>query len=342
MKFNKHTETEKVIFSFIKKNNKDKDGKPIDRVVLIRVDLIDICEGDLNAGIMLGQIIYWTDRGAKRNDGWIFKSGREWGEETRLSDKRVKNGTIKLKELGLVDVKNKAARGHNTRWYKLNINATLEALGKLYDERTGFNEVLDQKTNDLDLKSTTLDQRMNEGDLRSNYTESIIESTENNTDDLKEEVPNKEHLELPKDTQPSSDGLLSQSDKFQLKNQTEKLFKDDDIRPVENQPLKESVKFFPYYLNPKTETNLALDHRTDGAGLNSDRNEEGTNNNGNLQSDDNDSLTNETNEEEPQEYDDIKIFFDTYVNDLTEEEKRELNEVIGYDCFANWSKTNSS
>ncbi len=264
MKFNKHTDTEKEIVDFIKKNNKDKDGKPINRVALIRVDLIDICEGDLNAGIMLGQIIYWTDRGAKKNDGWIFKSASEWYNETRLTDKRVKNGTKKLKKLGLVDVTLKAARGHNTRWYKLNINATLEELKKLYDERSGFNEVLDQKADDLDLKSTTLDQRMNEGDLRSNYTESIIESTEITTDNIKEEVLNKEHLELSEDIQPSNDGLISQSDKFQLKNQIEKLFKDDDIQAEKNQPKVEK-----YFNNPisKTETNPALDHRTNVAGF---------------------------------------------------------------------------
>jgi len=339
MTSNKKTKTEEVIHDFIKKNNKDKDGKPIDRVVPIRVDLIDICKGDLNAGIMLVQIIYWTDRGAKKNDGWIYKPAREFYDETRLTDKRVKNGTKNLKELGLVDVKNGIARGHNTRWYKLNINATLEALGKLYEERSGLNEVLDQKPNDLDLKSTTLDQKANDLDLRSNYTESIIESTEITTDNLKEEVLNKEHLELSEDIQPSNDGLISQSDNIILKKQLKNIFKDDDIQAENNQPQVENLIFNS---NSITETSPALDHWTNESGLNLNQDEEFTNNGSNLQSDDNDSLTNETNEEEPQEYDDIKIFFDTYVNALTEEDKREINESVGYDCFANWSKTNSS
>jgi hypothetical protein len=332
MKFNKKTETEKVIHDFIAENNKDKDGEPINRVVPIRVDLIDICKGDLNAGIMLVQIIYWTDRGAKKNNGWIYKSAREFYDETRLTDKRVKNGTKNLKKLGLVDVKNKVARGHNTRWYKLNINETLKALGKLYNERSGFNEVLDQKADDLDLKSITLDQRMNEGDLKSNYTESIIESTEITTDNLKDKVLNKKHLELPEDIQPSNDGLISQSENNNLKKQLKSLFKDDDIQAEKNQPKVENLIF---NTNSITETSPALDHWTNESGLILNQDEEFINNGSNLQSDDNDSLTNETNEEEPQEYDDIKIFFDTYVNALTEEEKRELNEVIGYDCFSN-------
>ncbi len=40
--------------------------------------------------------------------------------------------------------------------------------------------------------------------------------------------------------------------------------------------------------------------------------------------------------------DHVNNIHQSYVNDLSEEDKKELNEFVGYGYFENWSKTGSS
>ena len=85
--------------------------------------------GDLHAGIFLGQLIYWTDKGT-REDGFIYKSSKEWQEEIYLSDYSIRKARKILVDMGILEVKLKKANGNPTIHYKLDREAFIDRLFK--------------------------------------------------------------------------------------------------------------------------------------------------------------------------------------------------------------------
>jgi hypothetical protein len=103
---------QKHIFSLI-----EKEQGHINKVVIPTV-LLSFC-GDLETATFLSQLMYWCDKG-KSPDGYIFKSCREWYQETGLSEYYVGKSADKLKSQGLLETKKKRANGHPTIHYRLN------------------------------------------------------------------------------------------------------------------------------------------------------------------------------------------------------------------------------
>lgn len=91
-----------------------------DNIITLNVAFVDFVD-DLETGLFLSQLIYWSDRGT-RKDGFIFKSDKEWHEELRLSKYAVRKAKKKLKEMGILETKVKKAYGNPTTHYKLNKN----------------------------------------------------------------------------------------------------------------------------------------------------------------------------------------------------------------------------
>lgn len=65
--------------------------------------LARVCQS-LNAGILLGQLLYWHGLGS-RQDGFIFKTQKELFKETYLSRTQQDTAIARLKELGILQVK---------------------------------------------------------------------------------------------------------------------------------------------------------------------------------------------------------------------------------------------
>jgi hypothetical protein len=78
---------------------------------------IDFC-GDIPTALLLSQLLYWTDR-TKRQDGYIFKSYKDWKSELSLSERQVKRASNKLKKDGILETKLKKAYGAPTLHYRL-------------------------------------------------------------------------------------------------------------------------------------------------------------------------------------------------------------------------------
>lgn len=60
--------------------------------------------GSINAALFLSQANYWACR-TKDPDGWFFKTGDEWQEETGLSRDERDGARKKLKSLGILEEK---------------------------------------------------------------------------------------------------------------------------------------------------------------------------------------------------------------------------------------------
>jgi hypothetical protein len=74
--------------------------------------------GDLSGGVFLSQLIYWCDKGS-RKDGFIYKTAKEWTEETFLSSYEISKARKKLEAEGILETKLKKANGNPTIHYKL-------------------------------------------------------------------------------------------------------------------------------------------------------------------------------------------------------------------------------
>jgi hypothetical protein len=86
-------------------------------VVTIPRAFIAFMRGSLDGGLFLSQLIYWSDLG-NRSDGFIYKSYREWKDETTLGIYEVRKHAKYLKSLGVLETKLKKANGSPTLHYR--------------------------------------------------------------------------------------------------------------------------------------------------------------------------------------------------------------------------------
>ena len=90
--------------------------------------------GSLTTAAFLARLLYWSDKG-KRSDGYIWKSNREWQEETGLTRYAVRKASADLETLGLIDTELMQAQGAPTLHYRLDQQALVEALVEYVDTR---------------------------------------------------------------------------------------------------------------------------------------------------------------------------------------------------------------
>lgn len=81
------------------------------------------------AGIFLSQLFYWSDKGSD-DQGWIYKTGVEWYEETGLKRRGQETARKELKKAGVLieALKGNPARLH----YRIDFDVLLEGLRSLY------------------------------------------------------------------------------------------------------------------------------------------------------------------------------------------------------------------
>lgn len=101
----------------------DKRKLAIPRVYL------DMLKADMNASILLAQLVYWSDKG-KRKDGLFYKSMTELTEETTLTPYKLNRAKDKLIERGLASVEVRRANGSPINHWRLNTNRIIEEISK--------------------------------------------------------------------------------------------------------------------------------------------------------------------------------------------------------------------
>lgn len=82
--------------------------------------------GDMNSAVLLGQILYWQDK-TTREDGYFWKSRKEWNDEIGLSPDQVRQATKKLKGASCgLETKLIKADGSPTVHYRLDKDQFLD------------------------------------------------------------------------------------------------------------------------------------------------------------------------------------------------------------------------
>lgn len=78
------------------------------------------CEatGSLEAGMLLSQLLYWSDKG-NDPEGWFYKSYIEWAEHLFLTEYQVRKFSKQFENAGFLEVKLKKVNGSPTLHYRI-------------------------------------------------------------------------------------------------------------------------------------------------------------------------------------------------------------------------------
>ena len=156
-------------------------------ILAIPKSFIRFCDEDLYIGLFLSQIVYLSDKGS-REDGYIYKSNKEWKEDYFLSDYAIRKAKKHLEDKGIIETKLIKANGAPTTHYRLNRKKFTELFMEFLQDKecssNGFVEINDSSDNMVSSKSTN----GFEGDKSSNNMDSlkstngIVESNETLTE----------------------------------------------------------------------------------------------------------------------------------------------------------------
>lgn len=96
-------------------------------IITIHRAMVDFCEDELPAAMMLEQILYWTPRTTIEN-GWIAKSDSQWEEEIFQKKHSIKRARAYLLDRELIKTKIDNFGGSPTNHYKITDSFTQEWL----------------------------------------------------------------------------------------------------------------------------------------------------------------------------------------------------------------------
>lgn len=113
---------------------------------------------DYPTAALLNQMIFWSDK-TKRQDGFFYKTYKEWEEETFLSEYQVRRASKVLKELGFLETKVKKANGAPTLHYKLDMDVLSESIVKKLKNR---NQINSRINSEVPQESLTVDDTVND------------------------------------------------------------------------------------------------------------------------------------------------------------------------------------
>lgn len=105
------------------------------RPIVIHPDLVHFM-GGMPAAAFLSQLLFWSDKGA--DDGWFYKTYKEWEDETTLSEYLVRKYADACVEMGFLEkeVRKVAARkGDTAVHYRLDVGKFFEKLIESFSSR---------------------------------------------------------------------------------------------------------------------------------------------------------------------------------------------------------------
>ena len=118
--------------------------------------------GDLTTALLLNQIVFYSDK-SKRNDGYFYKTYKEWEKEILLTERQVRNSANKLKKTGLIETKVMKANGSPTVHYKLNYDKLVDLIltkcqiRNLQNVRNETDKTSESLTEEYNIRNTTED-----------------------------------------------------------------------------------------------------------------------------------------------------------------------------------------
>ena len=118
--------------------------------------------GDLTTALLLNQIVFYSDK-SKRNDGYFYKTYKDWEQEILLTERQVRNSANKLKKMGLIETKLMKANGSPTVHYKLNYDKLVDSIltkcqiGFLQNVRFESDKMSETLTEEYNIRNTTED-----------------------------------------------------------------------------------------------------------------------------------------------------------------------------------------
>ena len=156
-------------------------------ILAIPKSFIRFCDENLYTGLFLSQIIYLSDKGS-REDGFIYKSNKEWKKDYFLSDYAIRQAKKYLEDKGIIETKLIKANGAPTTHYKLKkqkfTELFMEFLQNEEGSSNGFVEINETSDSMESSKSTNGFETDNPSDNMESLksTNGIVESNETLTE----------------------------------------------------------------------------------------------------------------------------------------------------------------
>ena len=118
--------------------------------------------GDLTTALLLNRIAFYSNK-SKRNDGFFYKTYKDWEQEILLTERQVRNSANKLKRIGLIETKIMKANGPPTVHYKLNYDKLVDLIltkcqiRNLQNVRNETDKMPESLTEEYNIRNTTED-----------------------------------------------------------------------------------------------------------------------------------------------------------------------------------------
>lgn len=174
-----------IINSFSGQNN----------TLVLQVAYIDIA-GGINQGLLLSQIVYWSDR-TKSSDGFFYKTADEWYEEIRLKRSALQTAVTKLEEKNLIVTRLRKVNGAPVKHYKANLKEIEKSIINHFEttDNNGMHEINKWKCT----KPTNRNARNQQMEMYETYKSTYTENT--NRDYYRDHQQQGGGVELNKDIQ---------------------------------------------------------------------------------------------------------------------------------------------
>jgi hypothetical protein len=124
--------------------------------------------GSVDCALFLSQLLYWSDRGIRR-DGYIWKTYGDWEKEVCLSEYKVRNAANRLKSMGILETMIKKANGSPTVHYRLDLDKFSDSFVKFLQERKASNFRIQGEESSESLTETTTENTSNILSLSESY-----------------------------------------------------------------------------------------------------------------------------------------------------------------------------
>lgn len=155
---------------------KDRDGHG--KIFGVPAALIKLA-GGIEEGFFLNQLIYWSDKG-KRKDGYFYKTDKDWKDELGLTRYKLERMRNKFVNLGYITVIKKKANGAPTNHYRVHMKKIFADLA-MFNQKHGKDNKTNSVGNNADINQIVLSENHN-SELQDSSDSELSESDNSLTD----------------------------------------------------------------------------------------------------------------------------------------------------------------
>lgn len=147
--------------------------------------------GSLEGGVFLSQLLYWSDKGKRRNS--FYKSYKQWHDETFLSKYQVNQAAKQCIEMGFLTTEVRRAEGSPTVHYHIEPDKFLDLILAFVR-----NQSVEMESKKFDYPD---DEKIDDG--KSNNSPSLTETTTYNNAQSKKRATRTPASDEPKNYRPA-------------------------------------------------------------------------------------------------------------------------------------------